>query len=89
MRETIRPELYSYDIDFVKTNHVSDSIGKCVEERLRYLKLIELVKRASVEADPYLSNYILKLVTEGRSYNHLKSYLNIPCSKDMYYDRYR
>ena len=54
-----------------------------------YIKQIELVERIAIETDPYLYDYIIKGVTEGRSYTYLKAVLGIPCGKDMYYDRYR
>ena len=52
-------------------------------------ELIELIEQTAKEADQYLYEYILKGVTEGRSYTYLKAVLGIPCGKDMYYDRYR
>jgi len=36
-----------------------------------------------------LHRYILKAVTEGLSYTYLRTRMDIPCGKDMYYDRYR
>ena len=48
-----------------------------------------MVERAAQEADSELAAYILEAVTEGHSYENLKTRLNIPCSKDVYYDRYR
>ena len=54
-----------------------------------YTELIELIERTAMEADPYLYEYILKGVTEGRSFTYLKAVMGIPCGKDMYYDRYR
>ena len=54
-----------------------------------YARQIELVERTAIEADPYLYDYIIKGVTEGRSYTYLKAVLGMPCGKDMYYDRYR
>lgn len=60
-----------------------------VEERSRYFDRMRAVERAAMETDPYLASYILKAVTEGLSYNYLKARLEIPCSRDMYYDRYR
>ena len=54
-----------------------------------YTELIELIERIAIEADPYLYEYIIKGVTEGRSYTYLKAVLGMPCGKDMYYDRYR
>ena len=50
---------------------------------------IEMIERVAKEADIQLYDYILKAVTEGLSYTYLKSRLDIPCGKDMYYDRYR
>lgn len=58
-------------------------------KRALYLEQINLVERAAIEADAELHNYILKAVTEGLSYSYLKSKLDIPCGKDLYYDRYR
>ena len=50
---------------------------------------IEMVENSAKEADDYLWQYILKAVTENLSYTHLKTKFDIPCGKDMYYDRYR
>lgn len=71
------------------TNIYSDSISKTVEARFKYLKLMEKVEQAAIKTDPYLASYILKAVTEGYSYNYLRTTLQIPCGKDMYYNRYR
>lgn len=50
---------------------------------------IELVEKTAREADADLAKYILLAVTEGFSYDYLKNVLDMPCSKDMFYDRYR
>lgn len=49
----------------------------------------DLVHTMCYEADPVLADYIFKAVTENRSYTYLKTYLNIPCGRSMYFDRYR
>ena len=54
-----------------------------------YSEKIRLIEQIAMEADRYLYEYILRAVTENLSYTYLKSRLNIPCGKDMYYDRYR
>lgn len=54
-----------------------------------YADRIRLIEKTAVEADKCLCNYIIKGVTEGKSYTYLKTVLGIPCGKDMYYDRYR
>lgn len=81
---------YSYDIvRSSKTNVISDVTAICVEERSIYLDRMNIIEKTTIETDPYLASYILKAVTEGRSYTYMKETLNIPCGKDMYYDRYR
>ncbi len=54
-----------------------------------YARQIELIEQIAVDTDPYLYDYILIGVTEGRSYTYLRTVLGMPCGRDMYYDRYR
>lgn len=89
-------EYYSSpNIPLSNTNevHKSDIPGdptvREVMRKERYLERIELIERVAKEADGELHDYILKAVTEGLSYTYLKSRLDIPCGKDLYYDRYR
>lgn len=70
-------------------NTPSDPTGNLAVKREYYKDRIEMVEKIATETDRPLSGYILKGVTEGLSYNYLKSRLNIPCGRDMYYDRYR
>lgn len=79
----------SYDLVYSPSSSHSDLTGTCVEERSIYFERMQTIEQAAIEADPYLASYILKAVTEGYSYNYLQTALNIPCSRDMYYDRYR
>lgn len=72
-----------------RSNIHSDPTFKEVMRKKRYLERIELIEQIAREADNNLYSYILKGVTEGLSYTHLKHRLDIPCSKDTYYDRYR
>lgn len=58
-------------------------------KRAYYQDRIELIEKIAMEADRYLYKYILKAVTEELSYTYLRSKLDIPCGRDMYYDRYR
>lgn len=66
-----------------------DPVGDHVVSKICYSDKIDLIERVAKEADGYLYNYILKAVTEGHSYVYLKSKYRIPCSRDVYYDRYR
>lgn len=70
-------------------NLPGDPTAKRALAKARLTERINMIERIAREADEQLYNYILKAVTEGLSYTYLKSRLDIPCGKDMYYDRYR
>lgn len=72
-----------------KTNAFTDPVTKHLEERLYYADRIGLIERVAKETDEHLSSYILKAITEGISYDHLKARTDIPCCKDTYYELYR
>ena len=71
------------------SNIPSDLTAKYAMKKAFYGERIKLIERIAMEADDFLYPYILKAVTEGLSYTYLKSRLDIPCGRDMYYDRYR
>lgn len=72
-----------------KTNTVVDPVYRLAEAKLYFYERMKMVERTAEEADPFLANYILMAVTEGRSYVNLKARFNMPCSKDNYYEVYR
>lgn len=71
------------------SNLPGDPTAKKAIAKAQLTERIEMVERIAREADDYLWQYILKAVTENLSYTHLKTKFDIPCGKDMYYDRYR
>lgn len=74
---------------FPTSNLPGDPTARRALMKFFYYERIKLVEQTAMEADPYLYAYILKGVTEARSYTYLKTVLEIPCGRDMYYDRYR
>lgn len=70
-------------------NLPGDPTAKRAILKAQYAEKIDLIERVAKETDRYLYEYIIKGVTEGLSYTYLKSRLEIPCGKDLYYDRYR
>ena len=70
-------------------NLPGDPTAKRAITKMRLHERIEMIENVAREADQQLYAYILKGVTEGLSYTYLKSRMNMPCGKDMYYDRYR
>lgn len=80
-------KLTSYGL--TSTSNISDPTYACTEQRALYLKKMELVEQTALNADGDLYSYILKAVTEDRSYNYLQSVLDIPSCRDVYYAAYR
>lgn len=78
-----------YIVTLSKHYNACDPVSKCVEERLFYSDRINMIERVAKETDEILSCYILKGVTNGISYDHLRARYDIPCCKGTYYDLYR
>ena len=67
----------------------SDPTGRSAMIRDKYLAKMRLIEQCCYAASDEIGSYILKAVTEGVSYVGLKMMYDIPCSRDMFYDRYR
>ncbi len=77
-------------VDRIPTSNLpGDPTAKRAIMRAHYDQRIKMIEKIALEADNYLYDYILKGVTEGRSYTYLKTMLGIPCGRDMYYEKYR
>ena len=84
---TIKSPLYLEKI--ASNTEISDPTAKYALMKVYYSERMDMLKKVAIETDKDLYIYILKAVTEDLSFNYLKTKLNIPCGKDMYYDRYR
>ena len=67
----------------------SDPVGNEAAYREYYLGQMRMVEDSAYAADEYIGSYILRAVTEDLSFTVLRMVYEIPCGKDMYYDRYR
>lgn len=77
-------------VERVPTSNIpGDPTAKRALMKTYYSEKIRLIEKIALETDIYLHKYILRAVTEGLSFTYLKTRLDIPCGKDMYYDRYR
>lgn len=59
------------------------------ERRMALYNYIDLVETCAKEASDIIGDYILIAVTEGKSYDYLRTTLRIPVGKDIYYVAYR
>lgn len=78
----------AYDIPS-KTNVPSDLTGSVATKKLYLSENMQLVEKAIMATDESLYHYLLVGITEGKSYSYLKTVMNIPCSRDNYYELYR
>lgn len=74
---------------FSQTNKIADPTAKCVEARDYYSERMRMIEEAAKCTDEYIGSYILKAVTEGRTYENLRSVHNIPIGREAYYKLYR
>lgn len=68
---------------------ISSPTENSAEKREHCYNHIRLIRDTSKQADDIIGGFILKGVTEGLPYEYLRTKLNIPCSRDTYYDLYR
>lgn len=54
-----------------------------------YSEKIQDIVDAAERTDSFLAHYIIKAVTEGRSWVYMSTKINIPCSRYEYYKLYR
>ena len=92
MSTTIRPEIDRQSRWYISKHRYYELKHFCLqyhEWRDDPMGYRGMVRKACVDADPAIAPYILKAVTEGYSYTYLKTVMNIPCGRSMYFDRYR
>nr|DAP19092.1 MAG TPA: hypothetical protein [Caudoviricetes sp.] len=74
---------------FAKPGQTSDPTARCAISRAYYAERMNMIEQAALDTDADLYPYILRAVTEGLSYTALRMQVELPCCKDVYYDRYR
>lgn len=71
-------------------NGAGDATQNLAMVRQQAVKNCEMIEKTAIEADADICQYILKSVTEeGVTFKYLKTVMDMPCEKDMFYDRRR
>ena len=73
----------------IQTSKLQDTTSHIAIMLTDYKNRMEMIERTANLADPVIGAFILKAVTEEYSFNYLKMQMDMPCERDMYYDRYR
>jgi hypothetical protein len=83
--------LNSVQITDMPIYHTNSDMTQSLAMRRTFLtEKCNVIEETAKEADEILYKYILKAVTnKGITYAYLKTVMDIPCGKDMYYDRRR
>ena len=79
----------SYEHETVVQNGLERPVEDLAERRERLLDKIKMVERAATLADECIGKWLLKAVTEDIAFTKMKMVHEVPCEKDMWYDRYR
>ena len=84
-------DVSSVGITNMPTSHNTNSnVERLALRRAQLEEKCKILEQTAIETDPELYQYILKAVTnEGISFNYLKMIMNIPCCKNVWYDRRR
>ena len=72
-----------------KGNNISNPTERAGVEAVKYSRLMQIVKNACRDTAEDLETYIFMAVTEGRTYEYLRTVKSIPCCRDAFYDLYR
>ena len=73
----------------VNASKIADRTAEIAIQRKLLSDYIRMVEQAAIEAEPELYSYILKAVTENLTFVVLKQAYDMPCERDMFYDRRR
>ncbi|GLB33071.1 hypothetical protein LAD12857_49940 [Lacrimispora amygdalina] len=76
--------------DMPTSRNTGDATQQLAIRRTMLEQNCRLIEQTAIEADPDIYQYLLKAVTEEDvTFRYLKLIMEIPCGKDMYYDRRR
>lgn len=76
--------------DMPISHNYQDQTLKLAERRIKLREKCETIEQTAIEADSELYQYIIEGVTKDYvTYRYLKMIKNMPCGKNVYYDRRR
>lgn len=72
-----------------KSTDISDPTANIVLLMQSYSFKIEMIEQTAIEADADIYKFIIMAATDNIPFVLLKTKYDIPCGKDMFYERYR
>ena len=81
---------FTYGEKVKSSRDVSSQTEKLAIKRANAERNCRMIEETAKEADKEINSYILKAVTEeGITYRYLRSVMNIPCGKNLFYEKRR
>lgn len=74
---------------YLNGSKLSDRTAEIAIKKKLLFDYMRMVEQSAMESDPALGPYVLAAVTEGLTFTELKTMYDIPCERDMFYDRRR
>ena len=68
---------------------ITDPTNDYAIQRSNLQNKISIIDTCAEQADASIAYWLIKGITQNYSYEYLKYQLNLPASRDYYYDRYR
>ena len=78
----------SNDVIHISDKDISDPTCKIAMAETYCQNRIAMVRKAALETDKIFCDFILKAVTQGYSYNTMRTKYDVPCGKDIWYEMY-
>ena len=73
----------------IKSKDILDLTAECAVSAAFYKDKTDAIEYAAKACDRDIGSYILIAVTRGFSFPKMKTQYDLPCERDMYYDRRR
>lgn len=74
---------------FGHSSSISNPTAEIGVLKAEFSKRMNMIEITAELADPELSSYIFKAVTEATPFSYLQTVMNIPCCMETFYERYR
>ena len=71
----------------IKNGWPSDYVSKMASDATYLKRRIDIIERAAKGCDMEIGDFILKAASRGYSFTKMKMIFDLPCERDMYYDR--
>lgn len=74
---------------FRHSNNVSNPTERIGVAMANYSKKMNMITETAEKVDKIMAPYLVRGVTQGESYDAMRTRIGVPCCRDTYYELYR